>query len=85
MKKIIAIACLAGVFSLAPLTLTADDTPDNWGELTSYMIAEGFDQGGHSSDPSGDGKGHEDRVGLANVVERGNLRATLELLLSLLF
>ena len=84
MKKIITISCLAVVLSLAPLNLTADDEPTNWGELTSQSIADGFDQGGHSSDPSGDGKGPEERVGLANVVERGNLMATLALLLSLL-
>ena len=86
MKKTIRIACLAGVLALAPFSLTADDhLPKNWGELTSQSIADGFDQGAHSSDPSGDGKGKEDRVGLANVVERGNLQATFELLLSLMF
>ncbi len=51
----------------------------NWGTLTMESILEDdFDQGGHSSDPSGDGPGREDRVGLANVLERGNLQATCE-------
>jgi len=62
--------------------------PDcNWGELTSEAIAGGFDQGGHSSDPSGDGHGpgtlDEPRVGLANVVDQGDLHATCELIESL--
>ena len=44
----------------------------NWGQLTSESVSEGFDQGGHSSDPSDDGHGpgtlDEPRAGLANVV-----------------
>ena len=54
----------------------------NWGELTMAAIMEGFPQGEHASDPSGDGKGKDDadqpRAGLGNVVERGNLEATCE-------
>ena len=56
----------------------------SWGELTSYAISIGFDQGAHASDPSGDGLGQEERVGLANVVEQGNLEATCELIWDLL-
>lgn len=52
----------------------------NWGQLTYENIANGFEQGPHASDPSGDGRGPNDsdnpRVGLANVVERGSLDAT---------
>lgn len=60
----------------------------NWGQLTSESIADGFDQGTHSSDPSGDGTGPGDsdqpRAGLANVVDQGNLEATCALIRSLL-
>jgi hypothetical protein len=56
----------------------------NWGLLTMEAIRTDFDQGGHSSDPSGDGHGpdsvDEPRAGLANVVERGNLQALCEFL-----
>jgi hypothetical protein len=52
----------------------------NWGQLTSESIAAGFEQGPHASDPSGDGYGPGDsdqpRVGLANVVDKGDLEAT---------
>jgi hypothetical protein len=52
----------------------------NWGQLTSESIAQGFPQGPHASDPSGDGYGPSDtdqpRAGLANVVNRGDLEAT---------
>jgi hypothetical protein len=54
----------------------------NWGELTMAAIMDGFPQGPHASDPSGDGKGKGDsdqpRAGLGNVVEKGNLQATCE-------
>jgi hypothetical protein len=58
----------------------------NWGDLTADSIAAGFAQGAHSSDPSGDGPGGADqpRAGLANVVDRGDLNATCELISSLL-
>lgn len=59
------------------------DGDDNWGRLTHEMISKGFDQGGHASDPSGDGLGHEDRVGLANVIDQGDLYATYEFILGL--
>jgi hypothetical protein len=60
----------------------------NWGKATKDAISDGFDQGGHSSDPSGDGHGpgtaDEPRSGLANVVNQGDLGATLDLILSVL-
>ena len=60
----------------------------NWGLLTMESIADGFPQGPHVSDPSGDGKGKGDadspRKGLGNVIERGNLQATCEFIESLL-
>ena len=61
----------------------------NWGKLTSYAILDlDFDQGAHASDPSGDGHGpgtvDEPRDGLANVVEKGDIFATCELIDDLL-
>jgi len=57
------------------------DGDDSWGQLTSHEILAGrIDQGGHASDPSGDGLGYEERVGLANLIEQGNLYATYEFL-----
>ena len=55
----------------------------NWGRLTmDAIVNNNFNQGRHSSDPSGDGHGpgtaDEPRAGLANVVERGNRQATCE-------
>jgi len=43
----------------------------NWGVLTMTAIADGFEQGKHSSSFA-PGK----RQGLGNVIERGNLEAT---------
>lgn len=62
----------------------------NWGTLTMEAIKDlNFEQGKHSSDPSGDGHGpgtaDEPRAGLANVVEQGNLEYTCELIERLLF
>lgn len=60
----------------------------NWGTLTMEAIRNGFDQGMHASDPSGDGHGpgtvDEPRAGLANVVTQGDLEALCELIDSLL-
>jgi hypothetical protein len=51
----------------------------NWGKLTSYAILDlDFDQGAHASDPTPDDD--QPRVGLANVVEEGNIFATTELI-----
>jgi len=87
--QIISAAAAAGTvvgLSAAPAAAAKPDC--NWGRLTAESIAAGFDQGGHSSDPSGDGHGpgtaDEARAGLGNVVERGNLGATCGLIASLL-
>jgi hypothetical protein len=48
----------------------------NWGQLTM----ESAPLGDHASDPSGDGLGPEPHVGLANIIERGNLQAVCEFL-----
>ncbi len=63
-------------------TFVTDGPPDcNWGELTAYAINElDFDQGAHSSDPT-DGD-DQPRVGLANVVEKGNVFALCEFIAS---
>ncbi len=75
---------------LAFASFAQDATPTsmsvecNWGTLTMTAIAAGHPQGPHSADPSGDGKpgdgddADQPRVGLGNVVERGNLQATCE-------
>jgi hypothetical protein len=73
----------------AGIAAAAADAPTcNWGELTAESIAAGFEQGPHSSDPSGDGHGpgtlDEPRAGLANVVAQGDLDATCVLIDSLL-
>lgn len=69
-----------------PVTTAAIEC--NWGKLTMELIDDGFAQGAHASDPSGDrhgpGTGDEPRAGLANVLEQGNLEATCELIESLL-
>ncbi len=78
---------ILGVFFLAPAAFAGPgDLPDavpscNWGELTSTAITEeGFDQGTHAADPSGDGLGPEDRVGLPNLGGgKGDLVATCQL------
>lgn len=78
-----AIAIAALLFTVVPASAAPPEC--NWGQLTQYAILElDFDQGAHSSDPSGDGRGKEDRVGLPNVVEKGNLDATCQLIESLL-
>ena len=78
-KKVFFVLVL--IMTLAMAAPVSAGPPDcNWGQLTSGEIAEGFDQGPHASDPSGDGYGPGDadhrRAGLANVVEKGNLEAT---------
>ena len=51
----------------------------NWGELTaSAAVEDGRVHGRHAADPSDDGLGPESRVGLANVVNRGDLHALCE-------
>jgi hypothetical protein len=90
MNKII-VGCVIGLTAAATMSGAAQaDAPEcNWGQLTASSIAElDFDQGGHSSDPSGDGHGpgtaDEPRVGLANVGERGDLEFTCQIIASLL-
>jgi hypothetical protein len=89
-RRIAAAAAAAGLVigGLAAAPAGAAKPTCNWGTLTSTAIADGFPQGQHASDPSGDGHGpgtaDEPRVGLANVVERGNLEASCELIASLL-
>ena len=89
MRKMISAVAAAGiVVGLAAAPAAADKPTCNWGQLTAEAIADGFPQGAHSSDPSGDGHGpgtaDEARAGLGNVVEQGNLNATCELIASLL-
>ncbi len=87
MRKMIATTC--AMLALAGFSMAGKPDPtSSIGALTAYAIHElNFDQGQHASDPSGDGVGRdgvEDRVGLANVVEKGNVSATLGLLVFLL-
>ncbi len=89
MRKIISTAAAAAVcLGLMAAPAAAAKPECNWGQLTAAAIAGGFEQGPHSSDPSGDGHGpgtaDEARAGLANVVERGDLEATCELIAGLL-
>ncbi|MDW4498588.1 hypothetical protein R5H30_11390 [Sulfitobacter sp. D35] len=51
---------------------------ENWGKLTKFAIqeVEGWNQGRHSADPSGDGLGREERVGLPNIFPDGDLTDT---------
>jgi hypothetical protein len=88
----LALAAAAATITLSvsiPAAAAQQGPPScNWGRLTAGAAAAGFDQGGHASDPSGDGHGpgtaDEPRSGLANVVERGDLDATCQLIASLL-
>jgi hypothetical protein len=77
MKKIITVTALAAglVFASAGSASAIDETPGSspdciWGELTSEAIAAGFQQGEHSSSFD------TPRVGLANVIQQGDLLAT---------
>jgi len=67
------------------ITFNGGSLTCNWGELTA---ANASTMGPHASDPSGDGVGPGDsdnpRVGLGNVVDKGNLQATCELIRLLL-
>ena len=71
-----AIGAAAVGLMIAPAVSAAPPTC-NWGDLTSEAIASGFEQGPHSSDQA------NPRVGLANVVVRGDLNRTCELIASL--
>jgi hypothetical protein len=83
MRKTLIGVILAFTMLLTALSVAEAGEPScNWGELTSAEIADGFPQGPHSSDPSGDGHGpgssDEPRVGLANIVNQGDLNALCE-------
>jgi len=81
---------LLSLFSAAAFAQDIDnkgiDDGTSLGGLTSASIAAGFDQGGHASDPSGNGVGggkdiaDQPRAGLANVFEQGNLSSTIDLI-----
>ena len=76
MKKFIVTGAAVGLLALGfAAPAQADSDKCNWGQLTSSSIAAGFDQGAHASSFAG-----SKRKGLANVVERGNLHKTCELL-----
>ncbi len=84
MKRVLGIS-LSVAFAVAALGAPATAGPPSchWGQETKAAIQNdgGRAQGDHASDPSGDGLGRdgvEDRVGLANVIEPGNLVATCE-------
>jgi hypothetical protein len=80
MKKIIVTTALAAglVFASvgsASALIPEDEAPGSspdcvWGELTADAIAAGFQQGQHSSSFD------TPRVGLANVIQQGDLYAT---------
>lgn len=88
-RRVLFLAVAGAALSITAAGPAAAAPPScNWGQLTADAIATGFPQGAHSSDPSGDGHGRgtadEPRKGLANVVARGDLEATCELISSLL-
>jgi hypothetical protein len=71
--------CLSG---FAAVLIAQDTSPSkievdcSWGKLTMEAIEDGVNMGEHSSDfPT-------PRVGLGNVIERGNLQATCEFIAS---
>jgi hypothetical protein len=81
MRKVILVAIAGLIASVAASEAGSGKQPPgqrdtNWGEATKNSIAGGFDQGGHSSDPSGDGHGpgtaDEPRAGLPNVMPLGS-------------
>ena len=89
MKKLLMIITALAVCSTAAFAESGKEAPGqrdggNWGQATSGAISGGWDQGGHASDPSGDGKGKGDtdqpRSGLANVGDRGDLSGTMDAL-----
>lgn len=90
MNKIIGIVVLGALVSGTVAVADSGKEPPgqrdtNWGETTRDAIGGGFDQGGHASDPSGDGQGpgtaDEPRSGLANAGgKRGDLSNTMDAL-----
>ena len=83
---IIAVFCLgsaSAAFAGDSKTPPGQREGGNLGQVTKEANqTEGWSQGSHASDPSGDGKGKGDsdqpRSGLANVVEKGNLSKTID-------
>ena len=72
MKKILAIAGIAAAsVAVGAGSASAEKPTCNWGQLTSDAIAGGFNQGEHASSFAGSA-----RLGLANVVNQGDLEAT---------
>ena len=85
MKKLLIAAGITAEVAIPAMGSASAEKPScNWGQLTADAIADDFPQGPHSSDPSGDGHGpgtaDEPRAGLANVVAKGDLNATCELI-----
>lgn len=86
MKKLFALALLAcssaAMADEVTVSFHGGQLTCNLGQLTAASIAGGFEQGAHASDPSGDGHGPGDadqpRVGLANVINKGDLEATCD-------
>jgi hypothetical protein len=82
MKTLIVLAVMVFSSAASAVEPTYVEVNCNWGKLTMTSIQAGFPQGPHVSDPSGDGTGPGDidspRVGLGNVVTRGNLQATCD-------
>jgi hypothetical protein len=84
MKKIIVTGLIAATVTLgatgsAAALIPEDEAPGEspecvWGVLTAEGIAAGFSMGEHSSTQD------NPRVGIANVVNQGDLEATCELL-----
>lgn len=77
------IAAVVGIIALASLGIAAPAQAAkptcNWGTLTADAIADGFAQGEHSSSFAG-----SPRVGIANVVNKGDMNATCEFIESAL-
>lgn len=73
-RALVGLATVLGVGFLAAPAASAEKPACNWGGLTAGAIAAGFDQGAHASQQA------NPRVGLANVVEQGDLQATCELI-----
>jgi hypothetical protein len=77
MEKILVTGLVAAAVTLGSAGAVAafDETPGEspdcqWGELTASAIAAGFQQGDHASSFD------NPRVGLANVIQQGDLYAT---------
>lgn len=90
MKKMLSVVLFLFSFAVNANDVTIEF---NGGELRcnlGQIAADNSDtQGEHSSDPSGDGKGKNDpdhdRVGLANILNRGDLEATCEFIACALY